>query len=106
MVNNWKNDNNTKSTSNKVNMEFEKLVILCDGESPEHQAILVRDPDDGEVWLQTHLVHYDGFFKRLFVGLKYAFGYRSKYGDWDNIVISKASQEKIVSFFKTDLQKD
>jgi hypothetical protein len=82
---------------------FEKLTVYCECDSPEHQFILVKDPDDGEMWMQVHLSQSDGFFKRLYTGLRYAFGYTSKYGDWDDIVLTKSAQEKIVDFIKTNL---
>lgn len=101
MVSNRKVSNNSKNTS-KVMSSFEKLVILCDCEHAEHQFILVRDPEDGEVWLEPHLVQYDNFFKRLWTGLKYAFGHKSRYGEFDCVMISKKDQEKIVEFLKAD----
>lgn len=79
-------------------IEFEKLTIYCECHSPEHQFTLVRDPEDGEVWLQVHLSQADGFLKRLWTGLKYAFGYKSKYGDWDNTLITPQDQLKIIEF--------
>jgi hypothetical protein len=81
--------------------KFEKLTIYCDCESPEHQFTFVKDPEDKEVWLQVHLINHDGFFKRLWRGLKYAFGYKSKYGDWDNTIITPEDQLKIIEFLKS-----
>jgi hypothetical protein len=81
--------------------KFEKLTIYCDCESPEHQFTIVKDPEDKEVWLQVHLINHDGFFKRLWRGLKYAFGYTSKYGDWDNTIITPEDQLKIIEFLKS-----
>jgi len=84
---------------------FEKLTIYCYCESPEHQFTLVRDPEDGDLWLQVHLSQSASFFKRLWTGLKYAFGYKSKYGDWDHTVITTEDQRKIVEFLNRSVKQ-
>lgn len=67
-------------------------VIFCRCHSPEHQIILNYWPDDKpnekELYVSIHLNNYDNFLRRLWIGLKYAFGYRCKYGNWDEIIIS------------------
>lgn len=81
---------------------LEKLVIICDCESPEHQFILRKDSEDGEVWLESHLYSHQNFFKRLWMGMKYAFGYKSRYGNFDCVIISKSDQQKIIELLQTN----
>jgi hypothetical protein len=103
MVSARKNGNNPKNTSKEMSY-FDKLTVYCDCESPEHQFTFVKDKEEGEVWLQIHLTHHEGFLRRLWVGLKYAFGYTSKYGEWDNTIVTQEDQLKIIEFLKDKSQ--
>ena len=85
-------------------MSLQKHVVLCDCHSPEHQFIIIKDPRDQDVWLEIHLSQQPGFFNRLWIGLKYAFGYRSRYGDFDSILISPEDQAKIVELLQNTKQ--
>jgi hypothetical protein len=85
-------------------MNLEKHVVLCDCHSPEHQFIIVKDTVDQEVWLEVHLCPNPSFFKRLWEGLRYAFGYRSRYGDFDSILVTPEDQAKIVELLQTKPQ--
>ena len=64
-------------------------IIICACGSSEHQILINKDDEDHEVYLSIHLITYQNFFQRLWVGLKYAFGYRSRYGHWDSIILEK-----------------
>lgn len=77
-------------------------VLFCECHSPEHQVILTYWPDDEPIekmlYVQIHLINYDNFFKRLWAGLRYAFGYHCKYGHWDEVLISPEIGEQLSSF--------
>ena len=65
--------------------------------------IVSWDNDDDEVYAHVHLTSYKGFWKRLWAGLKYAFGHRSRYGEFDEIILRKEDAEnlqKIVNHLK------
>lgn len=74
---------------------MERDVIFCSCGSAEHQLLVWHDDEfaDGyrEVGLQPHLVTYQNIFKRIFVAIRYIFGYRSKYGHWDSIIIDSTN---------------
>ena len=80
----------------------ETQVVFCDCHSPEHQIIFTYWPDDEPVermvYVTFHLTNYDNFFKRLWVGLRYAFGYRCQYGHWDEVMISVDTARKLWEF--------
>jgi hypothetical protein len=78
-----------------------KLLIVCECGSCEHQFILnyIAFKDHPMLSLETHLITWESFFKRLWVGLKYAFGYKSKYGHFDDVIINKDEAKKIRDFF-------
>lgn len=61
--------------------------ILCECKSMEHQITFVYDEDDDTIYMETHLTTYRNFFKRFWVGIKYAFGYKCKFGNFDEIYL-------------------
>lgn len=63
-------------------------IILCECSSREHQIIFEYDNEDNLVYCNIHLVKYR-FFKRLKEGLKYIFGYKCKYGNFEEFVLKK-----------------
>jgi hypothetical protein len=72
-------------------------VFFCHCYSPEHQFIFHYFEDDNELILEVHLTTYKNFFKRLWAGLKYAFGHRSRYGEFDEIVINPNDKERFLN---------
>jgi hypothetical protein len=67
-------------------MEKEVDIILCVCNSDEHQWIIHRWPDEREVYIHVYLATRP-FWKRLWYGIKYIFGYRCRFGNWDEIVL-------------------
>lgn len=57
----------------------------CSCNSPEHTLRFVIDDsdDDKELYTEVHLTEVNSFFKRCWIALKYIFGYKCKYGNWD-----------------------
>jgi hypothetical protein len=79
----------------------EPLFVLCDCGDCAHQALLIADIDDkwgSSVCLEYHLSTYKNIFKRIWVAIKYVFGYRSKYGEWDEIIINPTEVKRIRDF--------
>ena len=72
-----------------------EILLLCNCSSCEHQLIVLWNDDDNEVYVNVHLANYDGFLERLWHGLKYAFGYKSKYGAFDEIILRKEDADKL-----------
>lgn len=85
-------------------MELDKLHITCECESAEHQLAFIHDRSDDFVYLETHLVTHRGFFTRLWVGLRYAFGYKCKYGNFDNVIISRKDRIKLISYLQSTVK--
>ena len=71
---------------------MENNILICDCLSVEHQIVISRYTDDSYnskmVLAQIHLSSNRGFFSRLKHGIKYIFGYKCKYGDWDKFVFN------------------
>ena len=72
---------------------METKILNCECLTAEHQ-ILIRFTEDEigkTVYLEPHLVTHNNFFKRVIVGFSYMFGYKCKYGNWDELVVSKVN---------------
>jgi len=55
----------------------------CKCGSDEHTLRFVLDKEDREIYTSIFLNNYMNIFKRIFVAIKYIFGYKCKYGHWD-----------------------
>ena len=69
--------------------KMEEKLILCVCHSPEHQMIIDYDKEDNLAYVEIHL-NPDSFFKRLKNAIKYIFGHRSIYGDFDEMIIDSS----------------
>lgn len=76
-------------------MPEDKIYIECSCGSPEHLLKFERDEDYVYVFV---LLTTDGFFKRVWVALKYIFGYKCRYGHFDEILLSKDSVRHLSEF--------
>lgn len=82
---------------------MEHEIIICKCESPEHQIIFsyFLDNDiDREVYMIIHLRPESNIFKRIWIALKYIFGYKSKYGDFDSMIIGQRDTYKLVKILR------
>lgn len=77
---------------------IEHKILICQCHSFEHQVIFWLDEEDGDLYCEPHLITNRGFFKRLWYGLKYAFGHKSKYGAWDTAIFKKEELVKLKNY--------
>jgi hypothetical protein len=71
-------------------------IIICECLNTEHQMIIHYSEDNEDfpfVYLNDHLVKQP-FLKRLKNGIKHIFGYRSKYGMYDEFIFGVDDAEK------------
>lgn len=68
--------------------------IICGCYDVEHSIFFRTIEGDDDVYMSVHLAPLP-FFKRLVKGIKYIFGYRSKYGDFAEIIITKKDVGKV-----------
>ena len=87
--------------------ELEEIVV-CDCGSYEHQIIIKAtdwgdgDEDNGFVYLEVHLTPMR-WWKRLWYGIKYIFGYRCCYGAFEEVILKPSDVtkfEKVVKWLK------
>lgn len=71
-------------------MAPEREYVECECSSTEHFLRLTwwkeEDPRFAEIYVDVFLNEYYGFWKRLWLGIKYTFGYKSKYGHYDEAI--------------------
>lgn len=71
-------------------------MLTCKCGDPSHQMVIGYYLDEfEEVYLSVHLVREHNLFKRFWIALKYVFGRRSIYGDFDEIVLSPLDAPKL-----------
>lgn len=80
--------------------DLEELII-CQCANVEHQMIFSAEAEDESDWVfvSIHLAPLP-FWKRLWHGIKYIFGYRSRYGDFDEIILDSRHIEKLENVVK------
>lgn len=55
----------------------------CQCADPEHTLRFVYDPEENELYTEIHLTQYRNMLKRIFMAIKYIFGYKCRYGCFD-----------------------
>ncbi len=61
--------------------------LVCDCGDISHQ-LAIQKMDSGEVIVSVHLTQFP-FWKRLWNGIRYIFGHRSRYGDFEEVILNK-----------------
>lgn len=75
--------------------------VVCDCQSSEHTLRFMYDEENKELYTEVYLNQYRSFFKRVYVAIKYIFGYTSKYGHWDCTMISIPKAHKLKAFLSS-----
>ena len=65
----------------------EHFDCLC--YSPNHTLRFTHSIDTNEVCVEVYLDQQNGFFKRILVAIKYIFGHKTQYGDWEHFIFQK-----------------
>lgn len=82
------------------------IVIICDCGDVEHQIAIYHWSEDDEFLpsefsFQPHLTTYKNVFQRLWYAIKYVLGYKSKYGAFDEMLLTENDIEQIVVWFES-----
>jgi len=72
---------------NKNDIPMTSHYFDCACGSSEHTLRFVLDSDNNTIYTLVFLNQYRGFWKRLLVAIKYLFGYKCKYGHWDEWIL-------------------
>ena len=74
-----------------------EILFLCECSSCEHQLIARWDKTDKEVYISILLSNCYGFWKRLWEAIKYIFGYKCRYGHFDEVILRKEDANNLQS---------
>ena len=72
-----------------------EILLLCDCSSTEHQLLVRWDNDEKEVYVETHLANNKGFWTRVKYAVKYIFGYKCRYGAFDEVILRKEDADNL-----------
>ena len=88
-------------------MSDKKIYLACDCHSVNHLTrYSYHELAPEEIYVETHLTNYKGFWKRVWAAIKYTFGYRSIYGDFDCLIMSPTSVTKLRNSLNTFLHEN
>ena len=76
-------------------MSIERKIFICECKSLEHLVAFWYDTEDEAIYIEPRLMTHRNFFKRLWVGVKYIFGYKSRFGEFDELILGIDSQKKL-----------
>jgi hypothetical protein len=76
------------------NISSDRNIFICSCHSLEHQYSFWYSKEDG-LYCEPHLDTTLPFYKRLILGIKYIFGYKSRYGSWDEFLFKKEDLNKL-----------
>ena len=87
------------------------ILFICACNDAEHQLIFsyFEDDDYPEVYTSVHLNPERKWYKRIIHALKYVFGYRCKYGDFDEFIFKPKDYSKlqeVVNYLKNAYEKE
>ena len=74
-------------------------LILCDCMSSEHQIMFTYNEDEKEIYMSVHLFNYRSFFNRIWIALKYIFGYKCRFGHFDEVLLNSEDAEKFLKIY-------
>ena len=79
-------------------------IFICECHSTDHQMIILYSEDDGYPMVYSH-VHLNKrpFWERFNYGIKYIFGYKSRYGAFDEFIFNPddaARLQEVVNYLK------
>ena len=74
-----------------------KELFICERNSIEHQIVMSYFEDEKEVYCNVHLKPERNVLKRIIHAVKYIFGHRSAYGDFDEFIFNPKDADRLQS---------
>lgn len=91
----------------------DKELLICECHSVEHQIIISYSDDETEkgekypmCYAHIHLSKVS-FWRRLYYGIKYIFGYQCRYGSFEEFIFNPEDASKlqnVVNYLKNEIQ--
>ena len=70
-------------------------ILVCKCSSNEHHIIFSKIEGHDDIYCNMYLNDYKSFMKRFVTGIKYIFGYKCKYGHWDEFILSEKHSDDL-----------
>lgn len=82
-------------------MSYKTEFFECQCSSDEHTLKFVLDEacddiTDLEIWTSVFLYQYQSWWKRVWIAIKYIFGYTSRYGHWDCFIMRPEDVDRMI----------
>ena len=77
-------------------MTVNKICVECNCHSDEHRAFFGMFDERDLIYMHIFLTDYDNLFVRIWKAIKYIFGYKCKYGHWDEFLLSKKEAGELI----------
>jgi hypothetical protein len=78
----------------------------CSCYSHEHTLSMLLDEEDGDLYTSIFLNQYMGFFKRVWIAIKYVFGYKCVYGHFDCFSMRSEDVDRFIDLLKRKKEID
>jgi hypothetical protein len=80
--------------------QTEAILITCGCGVKEHMLKFSYWPDEEwpELFFEFHLSTYRNVLRRLWVAIRYIFGYRCRYGEWDEFTMEPMDARDLAEF--------
>lgn len=78
---------------------METSFIECACHTSEHLIKVVYDPEDNEMFVEVHLHTWKSIFRRMWVAIKYVFGYKTRFGQWDELIVQPKDYKRLADIF-------
>jgi hypothetical protein len=79
-------------------------LVLCNCTQPEHQLLLRYFADDKPneklLYIDIHLAQWRNFFQRIIPSIGYLFGYKSRHGAFDEIMLAPDSVKDVIDYLQ------
>lgn len=79
-------------------LKDQDYFVICECRSEEHLIRLLYDQEDKEITMNTFLCPRYYWYERIWVAIKYIFGYRCRWGHWDSFIFSKLAVDSLQDF--------
>lgn len=83
-----------------------KIMVDCNCYSDEHRAFFSLADEKDLIFMHIFLVDYDNIFKRIWKAVKYVFGYKCKFGHWDEFQLSRREAKELMEMLNELIDYD
>ena len=84
---------------------FKTHHLICECGSAEHTVRFMHDPEDASFYIDIFL-YENKFLNRLWIGLKYIFGYKCQYGHWDCAMMYHEEAAKLRDYLIKSIEEE